>query len=585
MVEMSRPQKHMLKHIAQIIATSLLLVTPVVAAPVIHSVRSAASLPVGLYEKFELRIELEAKYTNPFDPDDIDLWSEFIAPSGKVWKIWGFYNSSPTPSPWMVRFAPTEVGQWQYVVKVRDRTGSAHSQTGAFTAISSAHHGFIGIAPNQRYLMYSDGTSFYGVGLWHNDKYESANQGSITEQSLDQLKKAGGNFISFYSTPLETMTTGVGRYDESRCDRLDQLFEWCENRDIHISWNIWFHAYLSQTVWGDGSSRYRLNPYQSVTDAKGFFGSERAWKFEERLHRYMIARWGYSRALFLWFLIDEINGTDGWAHGDRAVAEQWCRQINVFFGEHDPYHRPTTGTQSGAVDQWWPNGYKIFNIAAREIYEAQGHPIPTSGKLGPNDRSSLWYSYHNYAAQAQNLWSGFQKPLIVGECGFDHTYDEPGTPEYIAMHHNALWVSLATGLCCTPFWWSWSDTLNDSIVTNQLRYLGQFVSDIDLAHLALHPTQVDAGACDAWALKSDRLIFGWMVNPQTSLARESFMISGLKDGDYEVRLYRTWRGLYLEPQTLTCRDGKLTVTIPELQTASSHASNIGHDIAFKIVPK
>jgi len=153
------------------------------------------------------------------------------------------------------------------------------------------------------------------------------------------------------------------------------------------------------------------------------------------------------------------------------------------------------------------------------------------------------------------------------------------------MHHNALWVGLANGLCCTPFWWSWSDTLNDSIVTNQLRFLGQFVADVDLAHLDLQPAQIEAGACDAWALKSDRLIFGWMVNPQTSLAHESFTITGLKDGDYEIRLYRTWRGLYLEPQTLPCRDGKLTVTIPELQTADSHASNIGHDIAFKITPR
>jgi hypothetical protein len=28
---------------------------------------------VGLYEKFELRIDLRAEFTNPFDPDDLDL--------------------------------------------------------------------------------------------------------------------------------------------------------------------------------------------------------------------------------------------------------------------------------------------------------------------------------------------------------------------------------------------------------------------------------------------------------------------------------------------------------------------------------
>lgn len=29
------------------------------------------------------------------------------------------------------------------------------------------------------------------------------------------------------------------------------------------------------------------------------------------------------------------------------------------------------------------------------------------------------------------------------------------------MYHNALWVSLANGLCATPFWWAYSDYVND----------------------------------------------------------------------------------------------------------------------------
>jgi hypothetical protein len=153
------------------------------------------------------------------------------------------------------------------------------------------------------------------------------------------------------------------------------------------------------------------------------------------------------------------------------------------------------------------------------------------------------------------------------------------------MYHNALWVSLANGLCCTPFWWAWSDWLNDSVVTNQMHYFSQFVGDINFAQLDLEPVLVEAGNCDAWAMKSDRLIFGWVVHPKTSVAKESFTIAGLKDGNYEVRLYRTWRGRYLDPQTLPCRDGKLTVTIPELATTGGHALHIGNDIAFKIVPR
>ncbi|MHC4518407.1 MAG: DUF5060 domain-containing protein, partial [Planctomycetota bacterium] len=369
--------------------------------PTVRSVWPSTSSQVGLYEKFELRIDLDAKYSNPFDPQQIDVQAEFTSPSGHKWTIWGFYYPSGWSHLWMVRFAPTEKGTWKYTVRVTDQEGTAQSKARTFTAVDSSHHGFVRIAPNQRYLVHDDGTSFYGVGLWYNDSYEQFNAGRITEEGLDRLQQLGVNFISFFPTPLETMGTGLGRYDQSRCGRMDQLFEWCEERGIHISWNIWFHSYISQAVWGGGNARYRNNPYSLIAPAVDFFGSEQAWEYQEKLYRYIIARWGYSRALFLWFTVDEINGTEGWQDGDQAVAEQWWRKMDAFFNEHDFYGRPTTGTQSGGIKQWWPGGYEIFDIAAREIYEAQGHPMPKSGKLGPGDDSPIQYSYLTYAKQAQ----------------------------------------------------------------------------------------------------------------------------------------------------------------------------------------
>jgi hypothetical protein len=552
--------------------------------PSILSVR-ADSRKVGLYEKFELRIDLKAAYDNPFDSDQIDLGAEFTSPSGKTWNVWGFYNPASWADLWMIRFSPTETGTWRYVVKVTDSQGTAQSKAGTFDAEDSSHHGFIKIAPNQRYLRYDDGASFYGVGMWYNDSYEQFNQGGITEEGLDNLKERGANFISFFPTPLETMGTGLGRYDQNRSGRMDQLFEWCEERDIYISWNIWFHSYISMAVWGGGNSRYRNNPYSLISGAKDFFGSEEAWKYQQKLYRYMIARWGYSRALFLWFVVDEINGTEGWTEGDHAVAEQWCRNVDEYFNKYDPYGRPTTGTQSGGIGQWWPGGYEIFDVAAREIYEAQGHPMPKSGKLGPNDESPLQYSYRNYATQVKNLWDGFHKPAIVGECGWDHTYYEPGMPGYLAMYHNAIWVSLVNGSCATPFWWAYSSWINDSVVTNQMLYFSQFVSKIDFADKDFEPAEISAPNCDAWAMRAGNFVIGWVVNPRTSVANESFTVSGLPDGKYELRLYRTWRGRYMDPQIIESSDGKLTCTIPELKTTGGHALHIGNDVAFKIVPR
>lgn len=158
--------------------------------PSILSVR-AESGQVGLYEKFELRIDLDATFTNPFDPEQIDLMAEFTAPSGKKYEIWGFYNPSDWAALWMVRFSPNEIGDWRYVVTVKDSEGSASSRVGNFAAADAAHHGFVTIAANGRYLKHDDGTSFYGVGLWYNDSYALLNQGRITEAGLDDLAKRG----------------------------------------------------------------------------------------------------------------------------------------------------------------------------------------------------------------------------------------------------------------------------------------------------------------------------------------------------------------------------------------------------------
>ena len=379
------------------------------------------------------------------------------------------------------------------------------------------------------------------------------------------------------------MGTGLGRYDENRSGRLDQVFEWCEQRGIHISWNVWFHSYISEAVWGGGNARYRTNPYRQITPAEGFFTSEEAWKYETRLHRYMVARWGYSRALFLWFVIDEINGTEGWLKGGSAGAEQWAQKVHTWLKANDPWHRPTTGTRSGGIKEWWANGYEIFDIAAREIYELQGHPMPPTGKQNLVSENPLRFSYLNYAKQTQDLWTGFNKPAIIGECGWDHTYHEPAMPGYQEMYHNALWVGLANGLSTTPFWWAYSPYINGAVVSPSMLYFSMFVRDIDFTASPFNPVALKVSDGDGWAMQGERITFGWAANPSSGVAGETIEVTGLPDGDYDVLFFRTWRGLYLDPVPSSSTGGVLSVKVPTLKPVAGRIQNIGNDVAFKIV--
>ncbi len=556
--------------------------------PAIQYIRAMKDT-VGQYEKFEAVFDLNTVYHNPFDPEEIDVMTTFTAPSGKKWTIPAFYYYAH--SLWMIRFSPNETGSWIYLLIVKDKTGSTISQPDTFQVIPSKYHGPLQISiNNHRYLEYADGTPFYGVGLWYNSALMPpgwGDRGENPKEDLDKLKEVGVNFISAVMMPLETIGTGVGRYDQSVCKRVDNLVEWCEERDIILSLNIWFHSYLSETVWPGFNKRWYTNPYQHICAAKDFFSSKEAWTFQEKLYRYIIARWAYSRVLGIWFVIDEVNGTDSWASGDTIGAAKWAQKVHDYFKANDPYNHLTTGTRSGGIQEFWYEGYKIFDLAAREIYEGQGYPILEDGKIDPGDMHPLKLSYMNYVTEIRKLWKGYQKPVIMGETGWDHTFYEPSMPGYLALYHNALWAGLSTGMAMTPFWWAYSDYLNDNVVTHQLTSISRFVSTIKFSKLT-QVTSVEAKIAgtggDAFAMKSDQLVFGWVVNPDSDVAGAKVTVSSLVDGNYNLQLYHTWGGRFFHKQKISVSNGSVKFTIPALKIEDGRGQYVGQDLAFMLVP-
>ncbi len=562
-----------------IFAGFLLTKFPADAKPEILDIRQQQD-SVGVYEKFEIGIDLKAEFTNPFDPSEIDVTTSFISPSGQAWKIFGFYNYA-AGSLWKVRFSPNENGNWKYIVTVKDKTGQTTSEQKTFRAFATDNHGILEVAPNRRYLQYSDGAAFYGVGLWYNDGYSGFNAGKIKGEELDRMKEIGVNFISTYMAPLETIGSGIGRYDQNLAGRIDEILEMLEQRDMQLSLNLWFHAYLSETVWGGGNIRWETNPYQFITAAKDFFRSEEAWKYQEKLYRYMIARWGHSRALGIWFIVDEVNGTDGWVTGDSLAAAQWGKKVHDFLKANDPYKRLTTGTRSGGIKEFWDEGYQTFDLAAREIYERQGFAVNNTSTTDSAVAHPLTDSYKNYAGEMQKLWNGYNKPVILGETGWDHTFYEPSMPGYLAQYHNALWVCLATGAAMTPFWWAYSNMTNDAVLTNQLKSLRNFTDSINFPKLTnISQAEITVANGDGYSIKSDQLIFGWVANPSSDVAGDAVTLRGLKNGKYKLKIYHTWRGKFVEERAVKVTNNTVNFMLPRLFGTGSHANYIGEDAAF-----
>lgn len=418
-------------------------------APVIGVVE-ANSRQIGRYEKFELVVELTADYDNPYDPDELDLSAEFIAPSGRVWRINGFFDAYP--QAWKVRFAPDETGDWTYGLRVQDRRGETAGGEGAFTVTASDHKGWLTLsADNPRFLAYRDGSGFYGVGV--------AYPWGITEHGLDQIAAAGGNLITYWNgnydhagsgggkNQLASIQFGIGKIDPLKARRIDELLDAFEKRDLHMNFVIWPHDSLADKIPG-WPATWQQSAFSLLGEAKDFYGSEEMWAHQEKMYRYIIARWGHSRALGIWDLIVEINGTDGWAFGKHDEANAWAARIHAWFKENDPYGHPTMGSMAGNRQDFWDFGYQTFDLSDRENY----HDL----------------HYRAYAGDIRERWNRYEKPLMIGETG--NVGDA-------AAYHDAVWVSLASGLASAPTWWDFSQV--DEALLAQMRVFSDFVRDVD----------------------------------------------------------------------------------------------------------
>jgi len=130
---------------------------------------------VGLFDLLEISFEMGSTYSNPYDPNVIDIVAMFIAPDNTTYKVNAFYyegysfykqdgyehavvdTSTNNGLSWKVRFTPTQTGTWRFRIKANDAFGSTtmpnteiRNYTFTCTAVNNAN-GFISKA-NSRYL-------------------------------------------------------------------------------------------------------------------------------------------------------------------------------------------------------------------------------------------------------------------------------------------------------------------------------------------------------------------------------------------------------------------------------------------------
>ncbi|MEZ0395953.1 MAG: DUF5060 domain-containing protein [Anaerolineales bacterium] len=511
------------------------------------------------YESLEMTIVLEARYDNPYDARQVRLDGVFTAPDGSTMRVPGFWDGE---AAWRLRFTPSQAGEWRYALTVRDRRGESRPAEGTFRVADSDLHGWLQVGAwvdpsySSRYLVYHDGTPFYGLG--HCDALNILTDGFDAQSGVrlfDNMLAAGENFVVWW--PLYTNSPVNSRYDQynlANMKMIDLIVADAQQKGIFLIFTIWDHPELRDNTHPWGNGRWSSNGFNDLGDIDSFFTDSEAWAWQENFYRYIIARWGYSPAIGMWQTVSEINGTNAYEQTD-----PWHARVNAYFVANDPYRHPTTASMSGDVD--WPEGYAVMDVPQVHVYDLDD-PIEAAAAI---------------ASWTRRMWESQAKPNWIGEFGV------PGNLVYPELFHNSIWAALASGAAMTPAEWnsggSWGEMTSEMYA--DIHRLARFVADIPLAQLNPSPLEIVSRDPDlrGWGLAGGEggliwvqdvslqglpiadLRAGWSVRSGAQIE-----INGLTAGVYTLTPYDTWQGSYLEPIQADCTSGRAClVTLPDFR--------------------
>ena len=413
---------------------------------------------VEQHGKFECTLELNASYDNPYDYDQIVVSGLFTAPDGSQKRVDGFFmqdyelntaDGSISPlveGAFKLRFSPDQVGKWSYQISVTDKNGISDFEEQNFECISvfsPKNKGFVRTG-QRNYLELDNGKQLILIG--ENMAWENNNAYIDYKEWLTHLSDMGGNFIrlwhAHWGLGIEWRTgwrnfEGLRKYHQGNSFYQDWLFDFCAEKGIFVMLALQHHGPVSSQVnpnWND--SPYNMangGPCQNTWD---FFTNAEALAHTKNRFRYILARWGYSRAIQSWELFNEVNWTDNFQEHQTEIQD-WHADMAAYLKTLDPYNHSVS-----------------TSFAALHL-----DPVVWSN---PDIDFTQTHYYHDISNIEKPLASGirtyleeYDKPTLAGEFGLG-PYPELSNEDGEGIHfHNGMWGALFAGGMGTAMSWWW----------------------------------------------------------------------------------------------------------------------------------
>jgi len=490
-----------------VLVSATLETQPSGGAPVVSKIRSVTPSAKAL-SLYELRFDLPDRYTNPFDPTQIDAGAIIITPSGTTNTVHAFYYQAhyrledelgepvePEGQPdWRVRYCPRVPGDYQVTLYARDAFGETVATNAMrFTAEPSAADAlrFVRVSQkDRRYFEFEDGSLFYPVG--HNtrsamdsrmdDKFPwvfRKEEGSTAyRRYFKRMHDAGENmaevWMSAWSLGLE-WTEGVSGYHGANdfhmgnAWELDRVIDLALQQRIYLNLVLNYHGRIS--TWSD--PEWHLHPYNQKTPGGWlnapleFFSDARAIEMQRRFCRYTQARWGWAPVIFGYELCSEINLTGNETHHkthfEPSVVE-WCRVLGGYLKSIDPYAHLVSAHVS--------NDYTLLNPKLCNLPEMDFNPLDAYNNRAPEHPERIVA----LAVGTADAGIDYNKPIFITE--FGGSAMAAGREDLMIEQHAAIWAGACLPLAGVPMFWWWQ-IVDENDLYGRYTAVQNFMSGVD----------------------------------------------------------------------------------------------------------
>jgi len=550
---------------------------------------------VGIYTKWELGINLPQIYEdqvfqflngrsggiNPYDPDQVDLRIKLTDPSGKTRLRYAFYYAAfetslqlnsrdpklnknefikvPTAHPWHFRFAPDQLGEWEFEIELIVEGKSVLHQKGTtFKCVQSPHKGTLVIDEGARYLRYSNSNEpFFAIGENISSGGPCAylpSQHQRQANALQEVIDAGGNFTRFELGAQAALPDWPihdnyhGKQDEMFA--FDKMVDMCEQNNVYF---ILFRHHVEAWEGADWMDiRWENNPYRKAFNIPilGFFTNEEVKKAQLKTLRYIYSRWGYSSNMSFY----GYSEVDYWYSKLQQEIEKGALPVS-YTREYKAKRQPEP--YAGSVMVKWLEEQQEF---VRQELKADAlfcHTYASVGMMEDHPSTSFFslsdvVGLHLYG-ENKNINFGkrapfqeeyrkkYNKPVFIEEMGVGNIglYCCTGIE-----FHNSIWSTAMMGGFGVGLEWWWDRGVHDFGYHRDLKHLQLFLQNEMLKERKYEPQRwSDTGKSfkkrqlESYSLVSEdqERVLGWLHNATyywRNLADNS-CIANLIEGKHE----------------------------------------------------